>query len=84
VQKLECLHLNTICTILTPSITFKKQPFEEIIEKKLSLTLAQKMVEQQVRDGILKGSTNGMCERNEKAYYKNNTRIIIEHPHSLQ
>jgi hypothetical protein len=25
-----------------------------------------------------------VCERNDKAYYKTNTRIIIENPHSLQ
>jgi hypothetical protein len=41
------------------------------------------MVEQQPRNDILKGSTKGMCERNDKAYYKANTRISIEHPHSL-
>jgi hypothetical protein len=42
------------------------------------------MVEQQARDNILKGSTKGMCDKNDKAYYKTNTRISIEHPYSLQ
>jgi hypothetical protein len=42
------------------------------------------MVEQQARDNILKGSTKGMSDMNNKAYYKTNTRISIEHPHSLQ
>jgi hypothetical protein len=42
------------------------------------------MVEQQARDNILIGSTKGMCDRNDKEYYKANTRINIEHPHSLQ
>jgi hypothetical protein len=42
------------------------------------------MVEQQARDDILKGWTEGMCDRNDKEYYKTNTRISIEHPHSLQ
>jgi hypothetical protein len=41
------------------------------------------MVEQQARDNILKGLTKGMCDRNDKEYYKTNTRIRIEHPHSL-
>jgi hypothetical protein len=42
------------------------------------------MVEQQARDNILKGSTKEMCDMNDKANYKTNTRISIEHPHSLQ
>jgi hypothetical protein len=42
------------------------------------------MVEQQARDNILKGSTKEMCDMNDKAYYKTNIRISIEHPHSLQ
>lgn len=42
------------------------------------------MVEQQARDNILKGSTKGMCDRNDKAYYKTSTKMYIEHPHSPQ
>jgi hypothetical protein len=42
------------------------------------------MDEQQAMGDVLKGSTKGMCDRNDKAYYKTNTRISIEHPHSIQ
>jgi hypothetical protein len=44
----------------------------------------KEMVEQQVRDNILKGSTKGMCERKDRAYYKTKMRMSIEHPHTLQ
>ena len=33
------------------------------------------MVEQQVRDTKIKGSTKMICERHDQAYYKTNTRM---------
>jgi hypothetical protein len=42
------------------------------------------MVEQQVRDKKLEDSTKEICERNDKAYYNTNTKMSIDHPHSLQ
>jgi hypothetical protein len=71
--------------MLTPSIPFKPQTFARDNGKESKLdTSIKEMVEQQVRDNILKGSTKIMCERNDKAYYKANTRMSTEHPHSLQ
>jgi hypothetical protein len=35
------------------------------------------MVEQQVRDNKIKGSTKEICEKNGKPYYKTNTRMSI-------
>jgi hypothetical protein len=65
-------------------MTFKTQTFPRDHRKEIKLdTCIKEMVEQQVRDNILKNSTK-VCERNAKAYYKTNTRMIIEHPHSLQ
>jgi hypothetical protein len=70
--------------ILTPSITFKTQPFTRYHREEIKLnTCIKQMVEQQARDNILKGSTKEMCDKNDKAYYKTNTRMSIEHPHSL-
>jgi hypothetical protein len=61
------------------------QPFARDNKKEIKLnTCIKEMVELQIRDDILKGPTKGMCERNDKAYYKTNTRMSIEHPHSLQ
>jgi hypothetical protein len=42
------------------------------------------MVEQQVRDTTIKGSTKGMCETKGKEYYKTNIGMTIEHKHSPQ
>jgi hypothetical protein len=65
-------------------MTFKTQIFARDHRKEIKLnTCIKEMVEQQVRDNILKDSTK-VCERNEKEYYKTNTRMSIEHPHSLQ
>jgi hypothetical protein len=63
---------------------FKTQTFARDHRKEIKLdTCIKEMFEQQVRDNLLKDSTK-VCERNDKAYYKTNTRIIIENPHSLQ
>jgi hypothetical protein len=65
-------------------MTFKTQILARDHRKEIKLdTCIKEMVEQQVRNTILKDSTK-MCERNDKAYYKTNTRMSIEHPHSLQ
>jgi hypothetical protein len=61
------------------------QPFARDHREEIKLnTCIKQIVEQQARDDILKGSTKEMCDRNDKEYYKTNTRISIEHPHSLQ
>jgi hypothetical protein len=65
-------------------MTFKTQTFARDHRKEIKLdTCIKEMVGQQVRDNILKDSTK-VCERNEKAYYKTNTRMSIKNPHSLQ
>jgi hypothetical protein len=65
-------------------MTFKTQTFTIGHRKEIKLdTCSKEMVEQQVRDNILKDSTK-VCERNDKAYYKTNTRMSIKHPQSLQ
>jgi hypothetical protein len=65
-------------------MTFKTQIFAIDHRKEIKLdTCIKEMVKQQVRNNILKDSTK-MCERNDKAYYKTNTRMGIEHPHSIQ
>jgi hypothetical protein len=65
-------------------MTFKTQTFARDHRKEIKLdTCIKEIVEPQVRDNILEDSTK-MCERNDKAYYKTNTRMSIEHPPSLQ
>jgi hypothetical protein len=50
-------------------MTFKTQTFARDHRKEIKLdTCIKEMVEQQVRNNILKDSTK-MCERNDKAYY---------------
>jgi hypothetical protein len=60
------------------------QPFARDHREEIKVNICIKqMVEQQARDDISKGSTKGMCDRNDKAYFKTTTRISIEHPHRL-
>jgi hypothetical protein len=67
-----------------PQYHLKSNHLQDIIENKLSLTLASKKWLTNKGGTTIKGSTKRMCERHDKAYYKTTTRMNIEYPHSPQ